>query len=68
MEICIVGGGIAGLGLAGFLEQKEEIEYTVVMRAEEWERVGWGIKLWGTGIQVVDASQQVLKPKHKCGS
>lgn len=64
MKICIVGGGIAGLGLAGFLEQKEEVDYTVIEQAEEWERVGWGIGLWGTGIQVLkqlDVAQTALE-------
>jgi 2-polyprenyl-6-methoxyphenol hydroxylase-like FAD-dependent oxidoreductase len=64
LNICIVGGGIAGLGLAGFLEQREELECTVVEQAEEWERVGWGIGLWGTGIQVLkklDVAQTALE-------
>lgn len=52
MDICIIGGGIAGLSFAGFLNQND-FEPTVVEQAEEWKRVGWGIGLWGTGVEVL---------------
>lgn len=52
MDICVVGGGISGLGLAGFLHQ-QGMNPVVVEQAEEWDRVGWGIGLWGTGVDVL---------------
>ncbi|MFB6076821.1 MAG: FAD-dependent oxidoreductase, partial [Candidatus Nanohaloarchaea archaeon] len=54
LDILIVGGGIAGLSLAGFLRDRG-MRATVVEQAAEWERVGWGIGLWGNGIAVLDA-------------
>ena len=53
-SVLIVGGGIAGLALAGFLRRRD-VEPTVVERADEWGRVGWGIGLWGNGIRVLSA-------------
>jgi len=48
-SVLIVGGGIAGLALAGFLAQQGR-EPTVVERAS-WRRTGYGIGLWGEGIE-----------------
>lgn len=53
-DILIVGGGIAGLGLCGFLADLG-IEATVLEQAPAWERVGWGIGLWGNGLAALDA-------------
>jgi len=53
-DILIVGGGIAGLALAGLLRDKG-MEATVVEQTAEWGRVGWGIGLWGNGLAVLDA-------------
>ncbi len=53
-DVLIVGGGIAGLGLCGFLADRG-IEATVLEQATAWERVGWGIGLWGNGLAALDA-------------
>lgn len=53
-SVLIVGGGIAGLSLAGFL-RRGGVQPTVVEQASEWDRVGWGIGLWGNGIRVLSA-------------
>lgn len=52
-DILIVGGGIAGLALAGLLRQRG-MRATIVEKATAWERVGWGIGLWGNGIAVLE--------------
>jgi len=52
-RVLIVGGGLAGLGLAGFLYE-QGVEPVVVEKAEEWRRVGYGIGLWQDGIQVLE--------------
>jgi 2-polyprenyl-6-methoxyphenol hydroxylase-like FAD-dependent oxidoreductase len=53
MRVGIVGGGLAGLSLAGLLEQAG-CEYTVIEQASEWQRLGYGIGLWSDGIQVLN--------------
>lgn len=52
-EVLVVGGGLAGLALAGFLHDRGWTP-TVVERTAEWQRVGWGIGLWANGIAVLE--------------
>ena len=52
-HIVIVGAGISGLALAGFLERQER-DYTVLERATEFGRVGYGIGLWRNGIRMLE--------------
>lgn len=47
-----MGGGLAGLALAGLLHDRGW-EPTVVERTAEWGRVGWGIGLWANGLAVL---------------
>lgn len=52
MKILIVGGGIGGLALAGFLKDKAEI--TLVDKAPKWGDIGYAIALWGNGQKILD--------------
>lgn len=54
MRLLISGAGVAGLALAGFLHE-QGIEPALVEKATEWERVGYGIALWGNGIRILQA-------------
>lgn len=51
-DVLVVGGGIGGMALAGFLHA-EGAEPLVVERAANWERAGWGIGLWRSGLAVL---------------
>jgi 2-polyprenyl-6-methoxyphenol hydroxylase-like FAD-dependent oxidoreductase len=52
-DVLIVGGGLAGLALAGYLA-RQGVEPTVVEQADEWRASGYGIGLWTDGLAVVD--------------
>ncbi|MFD2923943.1 FAD-dependent oxidoreductase [Halobacillus naozhouensis] len=52
MKILIVGGGIAGLSLAGLL-RKRGIEPVVVEKVEEYGEVGYFLGLWPLGSRVL---------------
>lgn len=54
MKVLIVGGGIADLALALFLE-RDDVEVEIIDKAETWGRAGYGISLWTNGIRVLDA-------------
>lgn len=53
LDVLIVGGGIAGLGLAGYLA-RQGCAPTVVEQATEWRSSGYGIGLWSGGLAVLD--------------
>lgn len=52
MRVLIVGGGIAGLTLAGLLQQRG-FKPTVVERAPEYGQVGYVIVIWPSGSRVL---------------
>lgn len=52
-DILIVGGGLAGLALTGYLARQGR-EPTVVEQADQWRASGYGIGLWEEGIAVLD--------------
>ncbi len=52
MKLLIVGGGVAGLTLAGLLQQRG-FNPTVVERAPSYGNVGYVIVLWPTGSRVL---------------
>jgi len=52
-EVLIVGGGLAGLTLANYLNRQGR-EPTVVEQAAEWRDGGYGIGLWADGLAVID--------------
>lgn len=53
MDILIVGGGIAGLSLAAMLEDRD-FNVRLVERAEQFDRVGYGIGLWRHGLAILE--------------
>lgn len=53
MRILILGAGIAGLALAGFLKA-QGLEPVIVEKAKAWSRLGYGITLWGNGIHMLE--------------
>jgi 2-polyprenyl-6-methoxyphenol hydroxylase-like FAD-dependent oxidoreductase len=52
-DVLVVGGGLAGLALAGYLARQGR-EPTVVEQADEWRASGYGIGLWEDGLAVLD--------------
>jgi 2-polyprenyl-6-methoxyphenol hydroxylase-like FAD-dependent oxidoreductase len=52
-EILIVGGGIAGLALASFLNRQGH-KPMIVEQAPQWRDQGYGIGLWPEGLAVLD--------------
>lgn len=62
-DVLIVGGGLAGLSLAGFL-QRQEYEPTIIEQATEWRGSGYGIGLWEDGLAVLD-ELGLLDAAHK---
>lgn len=52
-DVLVVGGGLAGLALAGYLARQGR-EPTVVEQADEWRASGYGIGLWADGLAVLD--------------
>lgn len=60
MKILIVGGGVAGLGLAGYLGDRADI--TLIDHAHKWGSIGYSIFLWGNGramLRRLGVDQQV---------
>src|SRR3989344_5392730 len=51
MKILIVGGGVAGPALAGFL--KDQAEITLIEKAPEWGNIGFAIALWSNGQKIL---------------
>lgn len=54
MKILIVGGGIAGVSLANFLQQQSQWEVTITEIAPELRTIGYNIGLYGNGQQVLE--------------
>lgn len=52
-DTLIVGGGIAGFGLANYLRRQGN-DPLIVERASEWRDRGYGVGLWRDGIDVLD--------------
>lgn len=52
MRVGIVGGGLAGMALARFLEQKG-IDYVVFEKREEWGPNGYGIGIRRNGVKML---------------
>ncbi len=52
MKILIVGGGVAGPALAGFL--KDFADVTIVDKAPVWGNIGYAISLWGNGQKILN--------------
>jgi len=51
-KILIIGGGIAGVSIANFLD-KEKFAITLIEQAKEWKPVGYVIGLWYNGIKIL---------------
>lgn len=63
-DVLIVGGGIAGLSLAGYLA-RQGYTPTIAEQATEW-RDGYGIGLWESGLDVL-AELEVLDRARTLG-
>ncbi len=64
MKILIVGGGIGGLSLAGFLKSKA-IEFTIVEKTKEWKTVGYVLGLYPNGVKILEALGVARKVKKE---
>src|SRR5215469_6828621 len=51
-KILIVGAGLGGLALAGFLDNCE-IEYSIIERCPEWNHEGYALGIWNNGRQML---------------
>lgn len=50
-KVLIVGGGIAGVTLAGLIQDQYEV--TVVEKSSEWRTIGYAVCLWKNGIDIL---------------
>jgi len=51
MKILIVGGGIAGITTAYFLQKNHDV--TIAERATQWRTIGYGIGIWKNGLDIL---------------
>lgn len=52
MKILIVGGGVAGPTLSGFLKDTNH-DITLIDQAPQWGDIGYAIGLWGNGRKIL---------------
>ena len=52
MRILIVGGGIGGLTLAGFLKDSD-IDYKIIEKKTDWNHEGYSIGLWNNARNIL---------------
>src|SRR5690348_6614057 len=52
MRVLIVGGGIAGLTLAAFLE-RSAIDYEIVEKSPSWDIPGFSLGMWSNGRHIL---------------
>ena len=48
LKVLIVGAGLGGLALAGFLDQCD-VEYSIIEKCPEWNHEGYALGLWNNG-------------------
>ena len=53
MKILVVGGGIAGLSLSIFLQNKGFKDITLVEKEKDWANLGFGVNIWGIGRKML---------------
>lgn len=66
MKILIVGRGIAGTALAGFLKKNADI--TLVDKFPQWDDIGYTIALWGNGRKILESlgvEHDILKESYE---
>lgn len=51
MKILIVGGGIAGITAAYFLQKNHSV--TIAEKAPQWRTIGYGIGIWKNGLDIL---------------
>lgn len=54
MKILIVGGGIGGLALAGFLKRKG-VAFTVIEKTKRWKIAGYVLGLYPNGVRMLES-------------
>lgn len=52
-KILIVGGGIAGISLAYFLQDSKKYKITLIERASTWRTIGYAIGIWANGLNIL---------------
>ncbi len=52
MKILIVGGGIGGLALAGFLRETG-IDYVIIDKKKDWNQEGFSLGMWSNGRRML---------------
>lgn len=52
-KVLIIGGGIAGISLASFLQDDKEYEITIVERAPAWRTIGYAVGIWANGLKIL---------------
>jgi 2-polyprenyl-6-methoxyphenol hydroxylase-like FAD-dependent oxidoreductase len=52
LKILIVGAGLGGLALAGFLDDCD-IEYSIIEKCPEWRHEGFALGLWNNGRHIL---------------
>jgi 2-polyprenyl-6-methoxyphenol hydroxylase-like FAD-dependent oxidoreductase len=51
-KVLIIGGGIAGIALANFL-QDSDWDITITERASGWRTIGFGVGIWINGLKIL---------------
>ena len=51
MKILIVGGGVAGVTLAYFLQKNHKV--TIIEKTASWRTIGYGIGIWQSGLSIL---------------
>ena len=52
-KILIIGGGIAGISLAYFLQDSKEYKVTVIEKSTGWRTIGFAVGIWANGLKIL---------------
>ncbi len=69
MKILIVGGGIGGLALAGYLRDSN-FDYQIIEKHQDWKHEGYSLGLWGNArlmlkkLDLADEFDEYARPFH----
>ncbi len=65
MKILVVGGGVAGVAFASFMQNDAEV--TIIDKTPQWGDIGYAITLWGNGRKILEKlkiEKEVVKESY----